>query len=142
MLVLLDTVCDSVIDTSNISPVVHAKTTTTPVNPFDAQNNDTITRLPMVVGQNNNILHIVVEPIEATIDLPIVAEPIEAKTIHLPIVVEPIEANTIHLPIVVEPIEAKTIHLPIVVEPIEAKTIHLPIVVEPIEAKLFICPLW
>jgi hypothetical protein len=31
-------ICDSVIDTSNIRPVVHAKTTTTPVNPFDAQN--------------------------------------------------------------------------------------------------------
>ena len=43
--------------------VVHAKTTTTHVNPFDAQNNDTI------------------KPIEAkTIDLPIVVEPIEAKT--------------------------------------------------------------
>jgi hypothetical protein len=47
-------------------PVVHAKTTTTHsthVNPFDAQNNDTI------------------KPIEAkTIDLPIVVEPTEAKT--------------------------------------------------------------
>jgi hypothetical protein len=116
-------ICDSVIDTSNISPVVHAKTATTPVNPFDAQNNDTITRLPMVVGQNNNILPIVVEPIEATIDLPIVVEPIEAKTIHLPIVVEPIEAKTIHLPIVVEPIEAENkSKLPIVAETIVAKS--------------------
>ena len=130
-------ICDSVIDTSNIPPVVHAKTTTTPVNPFDAQNiNDTMNSLPMVVGQNNNILPIVVEPIEAkTIDLPIVVEPIEAKTIDLPIVVEPVEAKTIDLPIVVEPVEAKTIDLPIVVEPIEAKTIDLPIVVEPIEAE-------
>ena len=39
------------IDTSNIPHVVHAKTTTTPVNPFDTQNNDTINSLPMVVGQ-------------------------------------------------------------------------------------------
>ena len=66
---------------SNIPPVVHAKTTTTPVNPFDTQNNDTINSLPMVVGQNNNILPIVVEPIEAKniIDLPIVVEPIQCK---------------------------------------------------------------
>jgi F0F1-type ATP synthase alpha subunit len=72
---------------------VHAKTTTTPVNPFDTQNNDTINSLPIVVGQNNSILRIVVEPIEAKniIDLPIVVEsmvePIEAKTIDLSIVV-------------------------------------------------------
>jgi hypothetical protein len=72
---------------------VHAKTTTTPVNPFDTQNNDTINSLPIVVGQNNSILPIVVEPIEAKniIDLPIVVEsmvePIEAKTIDLSIVV-------------------------------------------------------
>ena len=84
---------DSVIDTSNIPHVVHAKTTTTPVNPFDTQNNDTINSLPIVVGQNNSILPIVVEPIVAKniIDLPIVVEsmiePIEAKTIDLPIVV-------------------------------------------------------
>ena len=81
------------INTSNIPHVVHAKTTTTPVNPFDTQNNDTINSLPIVVGQNNNILPIVVEPIVAKniIDLPIVVEsmvePIEAKTIDLPIVV-------------------------------------------------------
>ena len=59
-------ICDSVIDTSNIPHVVHAKTTTTsttPVNPFVTQNNDTINSLPMVVGQNNSILPIVVEPI-------------------------------------------------------------------------------
>ena len=136
-------ICDSVIDTSNIPPVVHAKTTTTPVNPFDTRNiNDTINSLPMVVGQNNNILPIVVEPVEAkTIDLPIVVEPIEAKTIYLPIVVEPVEAKTIDLPIVVEPIEAKTIYLPIVVEPVEAKTIDLPIVVEPVEAKTIDLPI-
>ena len=48
---------DSVIDTSNIPRVVHAKTTTTPVNPFVTQNNDTINSLPMVVGQNNSILY-------------------------------------------------------------------------------------
>ena len=52
------------IDTSNVPHVVHAKTTTTPVNPFDTQNNDTINSLPIVVGQNNSILPIVVEPIE------------------------------------------------------------------------------
>ena len=49
--------CDSVIDTSNIPHVVHAKTTTTPVNPFVTQNNDTINSLPIVVGQNNSILY-------------------------------------------------------------------------------------
>ena len=44
--------------------VVHAKTTTTHVNPFDAQNNDTI------------------KPIEAkTIDLPIVVEPLRQKLV-------------------------------------------------------------
>ena len=58
---------------------MHAKTSTTHVNPFDTQNNDTINSLPMVVGQNNSILPIVVEPIEATIDLPIVVEPIQGK---------------------------------------------------------------
>jgi hypothetical protein len=74
---------------------VHAKTTTTPVNPFDTQNNDTINSLPMVVGQNNSILPIVVEPIEAKniLDLPIDhcgrAHAFKAKTIDLPIVVEP-----------------------------------------------------
>ena len=58
-------ICDSVIDSSThvllnvpavlCSAIVHAKTTTTHVNPFDAQNNDTI------------------KPIETkTIDLPIV----------------------------------------------------------------------
>ena len=49
-------ICDSVIDTRiNVPAVVQAKTTTTHVNPFDAQNNDTI------------------KPIETkTIDLPIV----------------------------------------------------------------------
>ena len=52
-------ICDSVIDTSNIGPTTcsHAKTTTTPVNPFVTQNNDTINSLPMVVGQNNSILY-------------------------------------------------------------------------------------
>ena len=125
------------IDTStNIPRVVHAKTTTTPVNPFVTQNNDTINSLPMVVGQNNSIpIPIVVEPIEAKniIDLPIVVEPIQgknyrsahcgrkAKTIDLPI-----EAKTIDLSIVVEPIEAPTISdLPIAMEPIEAPTIRL-----------------
>jgi hypothetical protein len=33
-------ICDSVIDTRNVPAVVHAKTHTTHVNPFDAQNND------------------------------------------------------------------------------------------------------
>ncbi len=52
--------------------VVHAKTTTTCVDPVDAPNN---IELPVLVGQNN--LHIMVEPIEAKImDLPIVVEPI------------------------------------------------------------------
>ena len=93
-------ICDSVIDTRiNVPAVVHAKTTITLVNPFDAQNNDTI------------------KPIEAkTIDLPIVVEPTEAKTIDQPIVVEPIEAKTID-----QPIEAKNIDLPIVVGPLRHK---------------------
>ena len=146
-------ICESVIDTRNMPAVVHAKTTTTHVNPFDAQNNDTIKPieaknidLPIVVepieAQNKSDLPIVVEPIEAkNIDLPIVVEPIEAKTIYLPIVVEPVEAKTIDLPIVVEPVEAKTIYLPIVVEPVEAKTTDLPIVVEPIEAKTIDLPI-
>jgi hypothetical protein len=64
---------------------VHAKTTTTPVNPFDTQNNDTINSLPMVVGQDNCILPIVVEPIEAKnitdSDLAIVVEPIQGKNL-------------------------------------------------------------
>ena len=74
-------ICDSVIDTSNIPHVVHAKTTTIPVNPFVTQNNDTINSLPIVVGQNNSILPIVVEPIEARniIDLPIVVEPMHSR---------------------------------------------------------------
>ena len=50
-------ICDSVINTSNIPPVVHAKTTTTPVDSFDAQNN---VELPMVVRQNNNSPPVVV----------------------------------------------------------------------------------
>jgi hypothetical protein len=139
-------ICDSVIDTRiNVPAVMHAKTTTTLVNPFDAQNNDTIKpieakTIDLSIEAETIDLPIVIEPIEAkTIDLPIVVEPIEAKTID-----QPIEATTIDLPIVVEPIEAKTIDLSIVVEPIEAKTIDLPIeaknidlsfVVEPIEAQ-------
>jgi hypothetical protein len=35
-------ICDSVIGTRIVPAVVHAKTRTTRVNPFDAQNNDTI----------------------------------------------------------------------------------------------------
>jgi ribosomal protein L25 (general stress protein Ctc) len=50
-------ICDSLIDTSNIPPVEHAKTTTTPVDPFDTQNN---VELPMVVGQNSNSVPVVV----------------------------------------------------------------------------------
>jgi hypothetical protein len=133
-------ICESVIDTRNMPAVVHAKTTTTHVNPFHAQNNDTIKPIEAKISifeAKTIYLPIVVEPVEAkTIDQPIVVEPIEAQNkSDLPIVVEPIEAKTIYLPIVVEPVEAKTIDLPIVVEPIEAKTIDLPIVVEPIEAQ-------
>ena len=51
-------ICDSVIDTSNISSVVHAKTTTTPMNPFDTQIN---VELPMVVGQNSKSVPMVVQ---------------------------------------------------------------------------------
>jgi hypothetical protein len=50
-------ICDSVIDTSIIPPVLHANTTTTHVDSFDAQNN---VELPMVVGQNSNSLPVVV----------------------------------------------------------------------------------
>jgi hypothetical protein len=52
--VLQVSVCDSGIGTRNVPTVVsvvHAKTTTTPVDPFDAQNN---IELPTVVGQNSN----------------------------------------------------------------------------------------
>jgi hypothetical protein len=52
-------ICDSMIDTSNIPPVEHAKTTTTPVDPFDAENINV--ELPMVVGwQNSNSVPVVV----------------------------------------------------------------------------------
>jgi hypothetical protein len=51
---------DSVIDTRASSPaVVHANTTTTRVDPFDAQNN--IIKLHMVVCQNNNSVPIVLQ---------------------------------------------------------------------------------
>jgi hypothetical protein len=40
-------ICGSVIDTRNVSPVGHAKTTTTPVDLFDVQNN---IEQPVVVG--------------------------------------------------------------------------------------------
>ena len=61
--------------------------------PLGEADDKCINSLPIVVGQNNSILPIVVEPIVAKniIDLPIVVEsmvePIEAKTIDLPIVV-------------------------------------------------------
>jgi hypothetical protein len=108
-------ICDPVIHTSNIPPVVHAKTNTTPVDPFDAQNN---VELPMVIGQNSNSVPVVVR--QNNNSLPVVVEPIEAQNIiQLPIVVEPIEAqNNIDLPIVVEPVEAKSI----ADLPIEAKS--------------------
>ena len=41
--------------------VVHAKTTTTPVDPFDSQNN---IELPMVLGQNSNSVAMVVRTTE------------------------------------------------------------------------------
>ena len=108
-------ICDSVIDTSIIPPVLHANTTTTHVDSFDAQNN---VELPMVVGQNSNSLPVVVR--QNNNSLPVVVEPIEAQNIiQLPIVVQPIEAqNNIDLPIVVEPVEAKSI----ADLPIEAKS--------------------
>jgi hypothetical protein len=72
-----------VINTRASSPaVVHANTTTTPVDPFDAQNN--IIELPMVVWQNNNSVVIVVE--QNNNNVPIVVGqnnslPIEAQNI-------------------------------------------------------------
>ena len=156
-------ICDSLIDTSNIPHVEHAKTTTTPVDLFDTQNN---VELPMVVGQNSNSLPVVVRqndnspPVvvrQNDNSLPVVVRqnnnslpmvvrqnnnslPIVVRQNNnsLPIVVEPIEAqNNIKLPIVVEPVEAQNnIDLPIVVEPVEAQNdIKLPIVVEPVEAQ-------
>jgi hypothetical protein len=89
--------------------------------------------LPVVV-QSTKAQNILV--VKRNIDLLMVVEPIEAKTIDPPIAVKPIEAKTIDPPIVVEPIEAKTTHPHIVVEPIEAQTItDLPIMVEHIEAE-------
>ena len=226
-------ICDPVIHTSDIPPVVHAKTNTTPVDPFDAQNNVELpmvigqnrnsvpmvvrqdnnsppvvvgqnsnslpvvvgqnnnsppvvvgqnnnsppvvvgqnsNSLPVVVGQNNNSPPVVVgqnsnslpvvvrqnnnslpmvvrqnnnsPPVvvgQNSNSLPVVVRQnnnsphvvvVQQNNNSLPIVVEPIQAKSIDLPIVVEPIEAKTIDLPI-----KAKTIDLPIVVEPIEAK-------
>ena len=56
-------ICESVIDTRNMPAVVHAKTTTTHVNPFHAQNNDTI------------------KPIEAKISIcPLLESPLRHKT--------------------------------------------------------------
>ena len=140
-------ICDSVIDTSNLVNLP----TTTPVDPFDAQNNIELPMVvqqnnnsppvvvgqnhnspPVVVGQNHNSLPVVVRQNHNS--LPVV---VRQNNNSLPIVVEPVEAqNIIRLPIVVEPIEAQNnIDLPIVVEPIEAKDIDLPIVVEPNEAQ-------
>ena len=80
--------------------VVHAKTTTTPVDPFDAQNN---IELAMMVGQNSNSVAMVVR--QNNNSLPIV---IGQNNNSLPIVVEPIEVQyIIRLPIVeLQPTEA------------------------------------
>jgi hypothetical protein len=67
--------------------VVHAKTTTTPEDPFDAQNN---IELAMVVGQNSNSVAMVVR--QNNNSLPIV---IGQNNNSLPIVVEPIEVQNI-----------------------------------------------
>ena len=72
-------ICDSVIDTSIIPPVVHANTTTTHVDSFDAQNN---VELPMVVGQNSNSLPVVVR--QKNNSLPVV---VRQNNNSLPVVV-------------------------------------------------------
>ena len=151
-------ICDSVINTSNIPPVVHAKTTT-PVDSFDAQNN---VELPMVVGQNSNSLPVVVRQNNNSLpvvvrqnnnSLPVVVRQnnnsllvvVRQNNNSLPVVVRQnnnslpvvVRQNSNSLPILVEPIEAQNnIDLPIVVEPVEAQNnVELPIVVEPIEAQ-------
>ena len=73
-------ICDSVIDTSIIPPVVHANTTTTHVDSFDAQNN---VELPMVVGQNSNSLPVVVR--QKNNSLPVV---VRQNNNSLPVVVQ------------------------------------------------------
>ena len=148
-------ICDSVIDTSNLPPVLmHAKTTTTPVDPFDAQNN---IELPMVVRQNNNSPPVVVgqnhnsPPMvvgQSHNSLPVVIRqnhnslPVVVRQNHnsLPVVVRRnnsppvvVGQNSNSLPVVVR---QNNNSLPVVVEPIEAQNIiQLPIVVEPIEAQ-------
>ena len=152
-------ICDSVIDTSIIPPVLHANTTTTHVDSFDAQNN---VELPMVVGQNSNSLPVVVRQNNNSLpvvvrqnnnSLPVVVRRnnnsppvvVGQNSNSLPVVVRQnnnslpvvVRQNNNSLPVVVEPIEAQNIiQLPIVVEPIEAQNnIELPIVVEPVEAQ-------
>ena len=148
-------ICDSVIDTSIIPPVVHANTTTTHVDSFDAQKPVVVRQknnsLPVVVRQNNNSLPVVVRrnnnspPVvvgQNSNSLPMV---VRQNNNSLPVVVRQnsnslpvvVRQNNNSLPVVVEPTEAQNIiQLPIVVEPIEAQNnIDLPIVVEPVEAK-------
>ena len=148
-------ICDSVIDTSIIPPVVHANTTTIHVDSFDAQNN---VELPMVVGQNSNSLPVVVRQNNNSLpvvvrqnnnSLPVVVRRnnnsppvvVGQNSNSLPVVVRQnnnslpvvVRQNSNSLPVVVR---QNNNSLPVVVEPIEAlNIIQLPIVVEPIEAQ-------
>jgi hypothetical protein len=149
-------ICDSLINTSiNIPPVEHAKTTTTPVDPFDAENNVKLSMvvgqnnksLPMVVQQNNNSLPVVVRqhnnspPVvvgQNSNSLPVV---VRQNNNSLPVVVRQnnnsppvvVGQNSNSLPVVVR---QNNNSLPVVVEPVEAQNIiDLPIVVEPFEAQ-------
>jgi hypothetical protein len=129
-------ICDSLIDTSNIPPVEHAKTTTTPVDPFDTQNN---VELPLVVGQNSNSVPVVVRqnnnspPVvvgQNSNSLPVV---VRQNNNSLPVVVGQnsnslamvVRQNNNSLPMVVR---ENNNSLPIAVEPVEAHNdIELPI---------------
>ena len=146
-------ICDSLIDTSNIPHVEHAKTTTTPVDLFDTQNN---VELPMVVGQNSNSVPVVVRQnnnsppvVVGQNSLPVVVRQndnsppvvVGQNSNSLPVVVR---QNNNSLPVVVRQnnnslpmvVRQNNNSLPIVVEPVEAQNnIELPIVVEPIEAQ-------
>ena len=148
-------ICDSVIDTSNMLSVVHAKTTTTPMNPFDTQIN---VELPMVVGQNSKSVPMVVQqnhnspPMmvgQNSNSLPVVVRQnnesppvmVGQNSNSLPVVVRQnnkcppvmVGQNSNSLPVVVR---QNNNSLPIAVEPIEAQNnIELPIMVEPVVAK-------
>ena len=144
-------ICDSVIDTSIIPPVLHANSTPTHVDSFDAQNN---VELPMVEGQNSNSLPVVVR--QNNNSLPVV---VRQNNNSLPVVVRRnnnsppvvvgqnsnslsvvVRQNNNSLPVVVRQnnnsppvvVGQNSNSLPVVVR---QNNNSLPVVVEPIEAQ-------